>query len=858
MNSVGAAVTTKNSFEKQLIVVLTLDGQLHALNPTAFDGRLLQPLWSQQVHGALIQGATTQRHLQPPPPPNPENDSHALTPIEPIFLIEPVGNGTVFAYLPGEALQKLPLTMKQLVEQSPGRLADGTLYLGSRSSSFLDLNLDSNGQLIKPEDAQDATAKVLVGKSFLHLQILKPNGTPRWNATLTNVEGVRSTTANSTTTRFYPYVTYHSSFNGYLIARSSRTHRIKWAAHFGFPVVGLFHLVPLADSPAQVVYSLRSLPLEMKNAFAAAAHSAQNDLVNIGEIDGALFVLPQSRFPIIEQSRLFQQQPNYASEEGEEVVDDIIVYQPPPPQQQQLVDDFDPTECFPGMPGFPECLKGSKVAYKPFPVPLIEGATYASGAKQTLLYVSSIALGALLMLIFLKRRRPLTATGSASQSALKVFEEDVLGYGSHGTVVFRGEFDGRPVAVKRMLLDFYDVAGQEVSLLQHSDHHPNVIRYYYRQHTEKFVMIALELCPQTLQSLVENDLQEERVDVGPPGLSETSSIGTFSSISATSLTRSECCDRKKEIMRQIIAGLEHLHKLNIVHRDIKPGNILITSSGRVVLSDFGVSKKLAADQMSFQATVATGTMGWRAPEVILSDEATHHHAQNSSSSSTTQELNVRVTKAIDIFAAGCVFYYVQSGGGHVFGERLLRDSNIIAGKYDLGGLGEDSEALLLKDLICKMIDRKAERRPTAAAVLNHAYFWEDAKRLAFLEAVSDRLERDDRTLGITNRALEAEKHSVFTQGPNVSWHTLVDRSIWDSTEHRKYFGNSLQDLLRLVRNKRHHWQELPPEGKRLLGDPMGGYLRYFLTLFPNLLAYTWKVIAGSPYILEQPFCSEYY
>ncbi|KAJ2758482.1 bifunctional endoribonuclease/protein kinase ire1, partial [Coemansia nantahalensis] len=38
----------------------------------------------------------------------------------------------------------------------------------------------------------------------------------------------------------------------------------------------------------------------------------------------------------------------------------------------------------------------------------------------------------------------------------------VLGYGSHGTVVYRGEFQGRAVAVKRLLLDFYEVADHEV------------------------------------------------------------------------------------------------------------------------------------------------------------------------------------------------------------------------------------------------------------------------------------------------------------------------------------------------------------------------------------------------------------
>lgn len=53
---------------------------------------------------------------------------------------------------------------------------------------------------------------------------------------------------------------------------------------------------------------------------------------------------------------------------------------------------------------------------------------------------------------------------------------DVIGFGSHGTVVLKGTWGGRPVAVKRLLSDFVRLASQEVKLLQASDDHPNVIR----------------------------------------------------------------------------------------------------------------------------------------------------------------------------------------------------------------------------------------------------------------------------------------------------------------------------------------------------------------------------------------------
>jgi len=57
--------------------------------------------------------------------------------------------------------------------------------------------------------------------------------------------------------------------------------------------------------------------------------------------------------------------------------------------------------------------------------------------------------------------------------SLEVNEEQQLGTGSNGTVVFAGKWDGRDVAVKRMLVQFNEIASQETRLLRESDDHPN-------------------------------------------------------------------------------------------------------------------------------------------------------------------------------------------------------------------------------------------------------------------------------------------------------------------------------------------------------------------------------------------------
>jgi serine/threonine-protein kinase/endoribonuclease IRE1 len=71
--------------------------------------------------------------------------------------------------------------------------------------------------------------------------------------------------------------------------------------------------------------------------------------------------------------------------------------------------------------------------------------------------------------------------------SIQVDTDRVLGYGSGGTTVYEGTFEGREVAVKRMLLQYYDLASQEIKLLSQSDDHPNVVRYYRHEKDKDFL-----------------------------------------------------------------------------------------------------------------------------------------------------------------------------------------------------------------------------------------------------------------------------------------------------------------------------------------------------------------------------------
>jgi len=55
-------------------------------------------------------------------------------------------------------------------------------------------------------------------------------------------------------------------------------------------------------------------------------------------------------------------------------------------------------------------------------------------------------------------------------------------------------------------------------------------------------------------------------------------------------------DQVRPMIRDVVLGLEYLHFQGIIHRDIKPGNLLIANNGTVKISDFGVSHLAKMDE----------------------------------------------------------------------------------------------------------------------------------------------------------------------------------------------------------------------------------------------------------------------
>ncbi|XP_077969769.1 uncharacterized protein LOC120331568 isoform X1 [Styela clava] len=185
----------------------------------------------------------------------------------------------------------------------------------------------------------------------------------------------------------------------------------------------------------------------------------------------------------------------------------------------------------------------------------------------------------------------------------------------------------------------------------------------------KHIFIAMELCgPDNLTKFSKGPKQTERI--------------------------------KQILIQQLVNGIAHIHRNNVIHRDVKPDNVLVSKDGmQLKVIDFGLSKEMKPGHSVTKASnIGIGTDGWRAPE--------------------TYNDNV-ISKQADVFSLALVIHFIETDGSHPFGDDPVGWSYLIKINQgcDLSKLGSE-----MRDLVGWMLRRIPKERPTLDQIQQHKYF----------------------------------------------------------------------------------------------------------------------------------------
>ncbi|MDF2044992.1 protein kinase [Microbacterium sp. Kw_RZR3] len=155
-------------------------------------------------------------------------------------------------------------------------------------------------------------------------------------------------------------------------------------------------------------------------------------------------------------------------------------------------------------------------------------------------------------------------------------------------------------------------------------------------------------------------------------------------------------DKTLDIVAQTAAALQAAHAAGLVHRDIKPGNLLITPDGRVKITDFGIAR--IADQVPLTATgQVMGTVQYLSPE-----QASGHPA----------------SPATDIYSLGIVAYECLAGKRPFTGESQVAIA--MAQINEQPAPLPPTVAVPVQNLVMAMIAKKPDDRPASAAAVSRA------------------------------------------------------------------------------------------------------------------------------------------
>ena len=189
-----------------------------------------------------------------------------------------------------------------------------------------------------------------------------------------------------------------------------------------------------------------------------------------------------------------------------------------------------------------------------------------------------------------------------------------IGEGTYGVVYkAKDRVTGEIIALKKIRLEAEDegipsTAIREISLLKELQH-PNIVRLYDVVHRERKLTLVFEFLDQDLKKYL---------DVCDSGLG---------------------LPIMKSFLYQLLTGVAYCHHHRVLHRDLKPPNLLINREGQLKLADFGLARAFGIPVRSYTHEVVT--LWYRAPDVLLGSR--------------------KYSTPVDIWSVGCIFAEMANG-----------------------------------------------------------------------------------------------------------------------------------------------------------------------------------------------------
>ncbi|KAJ7480155.1 kinase-like domain-containing protein [Mycena galericulata] len=275
-----------------------------------------------------------------------------------------------------------------------------------------------------------------------------------------------------------------------------------------------------------------------------------------------------------------------------------------------------------------------------------------------------------------------------------------LGEGTYATV-FKGRSrtTNEIVALKEINLDAEEgtpsTAIREISLMKELKH-VNIVRLHDVIHTETKLILIFEFCEQDLKKYM--DQHGDRCALDPATV--------------------------RSFMFQLLKGTNFCHENQVLHRDLKPQNLLINRKGELKLGDFGLARAFGVPVNTFSNEVVT--LWYRAPDVLLGSRT--------------------YSTSIDVWSCGCIFAEMISGvplfRGKDTQDQLLHIMRILGTPSDqqLAKMAKDSPEITLKSFPrCPKIDLAQvlpKASPAALDLLERLLKFDPAERISALDALS--------------------------------------------------------------------------------------------------------------------------